>query len=422
MMSDTNSRLTIAGILGNWLKTGDFPNRMIEDETQSRAFITEIVYGAVKQKRALLWIADRLSPRKPNPEALPFLLTGLYQIFFMDNVPDFASVNETVEASKSASNRISGYINGVLRSALRKKEELTAEMATLPVAVRLSHPDMLVERWTKTFGKIKTEQLCAWNNSRPLMVIHPNHNRKSFKRYITGLEEAGIKHEIVSEENRCIAVHGISFTDLPGFEEGTITAHDPSTFEAVSLMLISKGMNVLDACASPGGKSILMSEILNGTGSITAMDVHADRIELLKDNFKRVKAENINVVSGDASNVHDLKKIAPAEGFDRILLDVPCSNTGVLRRRPDARWRFSEKRLKPLVGLQRSILDNTSRFLKPDGLLVYSTCSIEPEENKLLVTGWLNDNRNFKSVKTSFNFPSDNNSDGAFACALKRLE
>jgi 16S rRNA (cytosine967-C5)-methyltransferase len=216
-----------------------------------------------------------------------------------------------------------------------------------------------------------------------------------------------------------ILPHGCNITTLPGFDDGHFTVQDPSTAVSVSLLDVKPGMTVLDACAAPGGKTSLIGDAMNNTGRIVAMDVHEDRLAVLRENFKRLQLKCVEIVKGDAAFAKDIKKSAPAEGYDRILLDVPCSNTGVLQRRPDARWRWSQQRTETLTSTQYAILSTASAFLKPGGILVYSTCSIEPEENANLVRAWLASTKNFTLLAEKSTFPPDSQTDGIYATAVQ---
>jgi 16S rRNA (cytosine967-C5)-methyltransferase len=208
--------------------------------------------------------------------------------------------------------------------------------------------------------------------------------------------------------------------DLPGYAEGAFAVQDPSTAAAVNLLDPRPGERILDACAAPGGKTVAVADVLAGNGSVVAMDLHRDRLALLRDSMKRTRCRGVDVVRGNASRPEDVDRVSGGEAFDRILLDVPCSNTGVLRRRPDARWRFTTERLGDLVRRQRAILDGAAPFLKPGGTLVYSTCSLEPEEGPDQVNTWLRGNSRFEHVATSSLFPPDSGTDGIFAAAVRR--
>jgi 16S rRNA (cytosine967-C5)-methyltransferase len=418
-----SSRLTAADILHRWLTTGDFPDRILHSGVSDQPFVMEVVYGCAKWQRLLLWVIRRCSDGKPQKALVPFLMIGIYQILFMENVPPYAAVNETVEASKKSSRHAAGYVNSVLRRALREKDNLLHDIKALPLPVRESHPDILVERWKKTFGPAKTARLCRWNNDRAFAVIRPNLSKTTFADFLQLLRSASINavpHPFRPEEFISLP-HGIAITGLPGFTDGIFFVHDPSTAEAVNLLDPAPGDTVLDACAAPGGKTVLLAERIKGNGRIVAMDIYDDRLALLRENIARMNISCVEIIKGDASAKKLLTKYANEPLFDRILLDAPCSNTGVLQRRPDARWRFSAQKLSKLNRLQTDILNNVSFLLKVGGILVYSTCSIEPEEGTLLIDKWLRDHDGFKLIKKVSLFPPDTATDGIFAASMQRV-
>ncbi|MDD4869715.1 MAG: 16S rRNA (cytosine(967)-C(5))-methyltransferase RsmB [Kiritimatiellae bacterium] len=420
----TNSRAVAAGIIGEWQETGTFPDHLVEYIQSDNAFIMEIVYGVVRWKRSLEWVIRRCTKRKPDKEVIPFLLVGLYQILLMDNIEEYAVVNETVEAVKSAElSHAVAFANAVLRRVLREKDSIRKELDKQPLVVRLSHPDMLVDRWKKQFGKEKTLKLLEWNNSRPGVVIRPNRMKIGFANFTELLKDAGINavpHPFAPEE--CLSIsRGITVAGLPGYSQGLFTIQDPSTLISVKLLDPQPGEFVLDACAAPGGKTSIIAEKMAGKGRIVAMDIQEERLETLRENMARMEIKSVTMAYGDASNGQDVKKVCDGRLFDRILLDVPCTNTGVLRRRPDARWRFSNKGLAELVTIQRRVLTNTTDFLKPGGVLVYSTCSLEPEECDGIIEWWLSSNSGFERAGCEQLFPPDSQTDGAYACALRKM-
>lgn len=419
-----NSRAVAARLVGEWLDREAFPDRLIASVESDRAFVMEMVYGVVKWKRLIEWVARECSGRTPDNAVMPFLLVGLYQVLLLDTVSDYAAVHETVEAVKSLRrNAAAGFVNAVLRRALRDKARLQEAIKALPAGIRESHPEILVDRWTRQYGEKGTLSLLQWNNRRPNIVIVPNRLKTSAADFLKTLRAAGVEaapHPFRPDE--CIVLpHGDAVQDLPGYAEGLFSVQDPSTLSAVDLLDPRPGERILDACAAPGGKSILAAERMGNSGHIVAMDVHDDRLAAVKDNVRRLGLASVHPARGDASDEKDVKAAAGEKLFDRILLDVPCSNTGVLQRRPDARWRFSMKQLSGLVRLQRTLLDTVSRFLKPGGILVYSTCSLEPEESETLTAAWLREHPDFQSVRTVRLFPPSSGTDGVFAHALRRV-
>lgn len=424
------SRRTAIRVLSRWLSSQDFPDRIIPD-CPDRGFVMDIVYGTVRQRRALDWLLARHVDKMPTGETLAAILAGAYQLFYMPGVPDYAAVDATVQAAKQASKRSAGFVNGVLRNLLRNRETLTAELARQPLAVRLSHPDALVARWVEQFGEAETAALCEWNNrpAETIIALLP-HCGIDAAAWIARLSAcpgcetlAALPHPAAPDTAVTIPHGSPRLETLPGFTEGWFVVQDPATRAAVDLLDVRPGQRILDACAAPGGKTLqIASRLLAGApgvtpaGELVAMDVHKDRLVFLHENLARVGMGWVRAVPGDAAR---LTPAAAGGLFDRILLDVPCSNTGVIRRRPDARWRFNAHRLQTLVHDQRAILANALTLLAPGGILVYSTCSLEPEENLRQIERLCLASSGLRLIATVARHPVHHGTDGAFAAALQ---
>jgi 16S rRNA (cytosine967-C5)-methyltransferase len=422
----TSSRGAAAGILYEWLRTGAFPDRLLEAQDGDRAFVTEVVLGVVRWFRLLEFYRDRLVARKPRIAADAFLLAGLYQVLFMDDVVEYAAVNETVADAKTALGQpLADFVNGVLRNALRQKVALGTMAAAQPEGVRFSHPDALVGRWERAFGRENMLRLCAWNNVRPETVVRINTSRTDMKAFLAALAASGMDARPHPRRPGDCAVlpRGARIDRLPGYGEGLFAVQDPSTLQAVDLLDPKPGESLLDVCAAPGGKTAAAADRMRGSGILVAADRAEARLGRLRDNLARLGHSFVSVRRADATSAKELKAEALHAGvaaFDAVLADVPCTNTGVLRRKPDARWRFSVERLSELNGTQRRVLDASASVVKPGGRLVYSTCSLEPEENERLVGGWLAERPDFQLRGESHVFPPDAGADGAYAALLMK--
>lgn len=432
---ESNSRSVAAEIIGRWLSAGIFPDRLIAPITRDRAFVMEVVYGVAKWKRMLEWVIRRCADGRPDKLSLPYLLVGMYQIFVMNDVADYAAVHETVAAAKMGSARhAAGFINWVLRRALRESETILEELKSKSLGIRESHPDVLLKKWERHFGKQETLALCKWNNSRPDITLRPNPRRISVKDFVAKLDAAAMRatpHPFAPLE--CVVLAGDKagqtkrITELPGYAEGLFNVQDPSTLAAVALLNPRPGEFVLDACAAPGGKTALIAERMGlsaenkatDKGRIIAMDINADRLLTLTENLARMRVRGVEPAQGDAALADSIRQACGNRLFDRILIDAPCTNTGVLRRRADARWRFSEKRMNELIKLQRAMLDACAQFLKPGGTLVYSACSLESEECDAIVRTWLSRNVGFELMRAVKLFPPESKTDGIRAVALR---
>ena len=418
-------RESAARILAAWMERGDFPDRMLDEVSDGRAFVMEAVYGVVRRYAVLDWIVMERVAQRPRPEVLAALFVGIYQLLFMESVEAYAAVNETVEAVKRhAGDRAASFVNALLRRVQRERGAILAAIPRLRADIRLSHPPELFYRWRDAFGEPAAVRLCEWDNERADVCLRVNAARVALPKFLATLHAAGIQAEPHPfDPARFVRLaRGARLPEMPGFREGWFYAQDPATAVAPLLLAPQPGERVLDACASPGGKTMILAEQLQGRGLLVAMDLHDDRLGRLAENLARMGHPEVCIVPGDARSVtrRMLAAAAPAaaEGFDRILLDVPCSNTGVIRRRPDARWAFGAERLQTLRLLQFRMLGNAARLLAPGGRIVYSTCSLEADENEQQVRGWLAQHPEFRLLGERRLFPPETATDGAYAALL----
>jgi len=417
-----NSRLDAAKILSEWLELGNFPENKLSQIEDSRYFVMELVHGCIKKHVILEWIMNRWIKNTPSFLTQAVIHIGFYQILFMSNIEIYAAINECVEAAKKQSNGLGSakLVNAVLRKCDRESKKLIRDLEKEKDFLRLSHPEKLFNSWIAQYGKDKAKDLANWNNQPAKTIIRINQSRISVEKFKEELNQNKIDqvvHSSSKNEIFFIVPRKVSVVKIPGYKEGWFTVQDPATINAVDLLDPKENETILDACAAPGGKTILIAERMNSEKNITAMELHEDRIPRLFENLKRNHFEKINVISGDARN---LKKYFGNKVFDGILLDVPCSNTGVLQRRSDARWRVNPKRIKELNKLQFSILENCSKFISSNGRIVYSTCSLEQEENELLLDKWISQNKGFYIEKSIKIFPPDTLTDGGYAALIRR--
>jgi len=423
LLMKKNSRLVAAEIITCWLENESFPDRYLADVTQNRGFITELVYGVVRRKLTLEYIEQKYVNRRPENFVLAAMHVGIYQLCFMDNVEEFAAINETVEAVKSRRHqdavRASRMVNAVLRNVQEEREALLKNLKRQPDDLRLSHPEQLIHRWVKQYGERDTLRLCEWNNQPAETILRVESARIAPADFMKALESAGIDvqpHPFHCLETFLSLPRGVAVPTVPGYKEGWFTVQDPATSVSVELLDPQPGESVLDACAAPGGKTAMMAGLMEGRGELTAMDVHDDRLDTLQETLKRTGWDFVKILKGDA--VRGFPAIE--KQFDAILLDVPCMNTGVLRRRVDARWRFTRERIETLKKTQWQILTAMSKHVKPGGRIVYSTCSLEVEENEGLVSRWARNQKDFRLVKAKRLFPPKSGTDGAYAALLIR--
>ena len=383
----------------------------------------ELVSGGVRWRRLLDWLIERATEgREQRPVIREILRLGLYQIFFLSRIPEHAIVDESVRLAK-AENCLgqAGFINAMMRRFLREREQITRDIADLQKArpaLGQSHPDWLYERWEERWGREKTIRLMEWNNQPAPTCARVNRLLTDPGSLAKRWEDEGVE---VSPIDCDWAATGDLFhlrkhpplESLGSFSDGLFYVQDPSTLLSVSLLDPQPGQAVLDLCAAPGGKTCHIAERMKNEGQLSALDIRESRLKLLRENCDRMRVTCATLGQADETTAGEAK-------FDRVLVDVPCTNTGVIRRRLDLRWRLSPGQTKRLADEQLQLLVRASAHAKPDGQLVYSTCSIEPEENEQLVARFLEANPGWQLAAERSLHPVENHTDGAYAARLSR--
>jgi 16S rRNA (cytosine967-C5)-methyltransferase len=469
-MNGQNPRQIAARVLGQRRPGGEFTENLLDHalagariSSADRGLCQELVFGVVRWQAALDWlIARKTGGREQRPGLQNLLRLGLYQIFWLDRIPDHAAVHETVELAKhSGFGQQAGFINAILRGYLRETDatrKLLADLKTADPATGCSHPEWLVARWQKYFGADKTAQLLEWNNtppkafarvntlkfgragsplpadgrasvpaSRPVGGLAPPEDggahgvtRPTFENagdLLTRWREENVDYDFVRrdwlEENLVFALKSHpSLNSLASFRDGWFYVQDPGTLLAPRELGVQPGETILDLCAAPGGKTTFLAQLMNNEGKIIACDISEERLKLLRDNCARLGVTCVETTQNSKLIPQNLK-------FDRILVDAPCSNTGVLRRRVDLRWRISPAEISRLQQTQLELLKFVATKLQPGGVLVYSTCSLEPEENSEVVKEFLSAHAGFKLENERELLPFADNMDGAYIARLK---
>jgi 16S rRNA (cytosine967-C5)-methyltransferase len=362
-----------------------FESRIAPLDARDRRWTQELVFGMLRQRSILdAYLSDRVKGGlvRLDPDLADLLRLGAYQLLSMRSVPAYAAIAQTVELAKQRHGiGASKLANAVLRRVDRERNELALPTLTDPVdalALQYSHPRWLVARWVARWGAAETEQLLIANNTEPSIVLRPYGIVR--EQLETMLEHAGID---VSESplvrDSIQLPHGISLTELGAFRKGLFFVQDPASTLVTQYADIPADARVADLCAAPGGKTL---ELSRTSSVVVAGDRNQQRTQRLVENLRRVDARNISSVVMDARH--------PAvRDMDAVLIDVPCTGTGTLRRHPDARWRLRISDLAVMAALQRSILRAAAETVRPGGLLVYSTCSLEPEENDAQIESFL---------------------------------
>jgi len=403
-------RQAAVSALRAWAKGHDYAESLVERHAHRRMLsaadrhlLQAILFGVLRNRRLLdHWIGE-LRKGELDAETRDILRVGLCQILLL-GIPDHAAVNETVEVGKAA---VRGLINAVLRRAITQREKLLDDAKGLPPAVAFSHPDWLFKRWRQAFGKEEAIRLMEWNN-RPAQVyfrVNP----------LAGEVAEGMAGEAVDGADGFYRLEGGLPTRL--IHAGGVYVQDPATRHAVELLDPAAGERILDACAAPGGKAFLSAVAMGGGSGLVCTDSNEKRLPRLVENLERLHVRGVEVA------VHDWNQPAPEKWlgkFDGVLLDVPCSNTGVIRRRVDVRWRIQPQDIGRLVETQRRILENASKCVGDGGRLVYSTCSIDADENRGVVDAFLIGHPQWKLVAERQAFPFRDGTDGAYAARLEK--
>jgi 16S rRNA (cytosine967-C5)-methyltransferase len=407
-----NARQACIAALLEWEKGRKFSDEILHETLKSarlsgldRAFFMETFFGILRNLSRLDFLIGELRDGSLDAGTREVVRLGIYQIFHMRTAPH-AAVNETVNLA----GRARGLVNALLRRALREKDLLEQRVNQAGLSVAQSHPEFLLERWTRVFGEASTRALCEWNNQPAEVHVRANSLKTTVDELLRTAPDA-----------RPSPAHplAIDVDQLPvdWIERGLCYVQDPSTLMACDLLAPLPGDIVLDACAAPGGKTTYLAALMKNQGRIVACDLYESRVARLRENLGRLGVEIAEAIQHDCMQAHGA---LDGRQFDRILLDAPCSNTGVIRRRVDVRWRLTDEDFIRMPAQQLALLKRTVTLLKPGGTLVYSTCSLEPEENDLLVEKALQQIPGLRLVKARRTLPFVDRVDGAFAAKLTK--
>ncbi len=420
-------------------------NKEIRNNSYSqldKSLMTELIYGVLENQIYIDYVIGQFSTfkiNKMNPYTLNLLRLGIYQLLFLDKIPGFAAVNESVNLSKKYCKKTSGFVNGVLRNIQRNKEKIklpNPKKNTIKyLSVKYSHPEWLVKTFLENFDSDFTENLLKANNTRPDLYIRINTLKISIKDCINLLEEEGYtvkQNSLIPESLIVKGLHNIEESNL--YKKGYIQIQDFSSMLVAKILDPKENEFIIDVCSAPGGKTTHMAQLMNNKGKIIARDIHEHKLKLVKNNAKRLGINIIETENFSGDNL-DEKLLDKA---DKILVDAPCSGLGIIRRKPEIKYRKHLEDINTITNIQYDILKNASKYLKIGGELVYSTCTIDNRENKEIIDKFFNKNSNFELINigekykelipsgsdqaTIQLYPNTHNTDGFFISKIKRIK
>lgn len=401
-----------------------------------RRFLMRLVRGVLENKLYLDYVIRKFSKQRftrIDPRIVNVLRMGFYQLIFMDKIPESAAVNESVKLAKELQKSQGDFINGVLRAYLRSGEKMPLpdkrHMATY-LSVKYSHPEWMTKFFLDQYGKAFTESLLAANNAVPPLSIRVNTTKISVEDYKALLEKEGILVEETPLSASVLIVKHLSeqaISTLVGFEEGYFQIQDLASAMVGEIADVKRGDKVLDVCAAPGGKATHLAQKLNQTGCVIARDLSLKKLDKIKENVERLALENVKVEAFDALEISD----DLVGQMDLVMVDAPCSGLGIIRRKPDIKYNKTQEDLTALKEIQQKILNNASNYVKINGELIYSTCTLNREENEQIIEAFLVEHPHFQRkpfrvgdevVETAMYtfYPHIHGTDGFFIAKLVR--
>ncbi|WP_010530489.1 16S rRNA (cytosine(967)-C(5))-methyltransferase RsmB [Lentibacillus jeotgali] len=448
-MKSFQVREAIVELLVRIERDSGFSHLLIDHEIKSRsipskdeALMTEIVYGTIQRKLTLDYYLDAFvdTKKKIKPWVRMLLRMSVYQMHFLDRVPDHAIIHEAVEIAKHRGHKgIASFVNGVLRSMQRKGAPDTdaIESKAKQLAIETSHPEWLVKRWIDMYGYDMTRDMCDANLARKPLSVRVQPLKISRRQAMDELHELGFETRPSDFSGQGIIVDQGNILRTRLFEEGYVTIQDQSSMLVTEMLNAEPGMSVLDACSAPGGKVTHTAEKMQNKGSICAYDLHAKKAEQI--NHKAAELD-LTIIDANAGDARKLLEKHEKGSFDRILIDAPCSGLGVIRGKPDIKYNKTENDIYRLAQIQTDILENVAPLLKRGGLLIYSTCTVDKTENDEVAANFLTQNPEFMLDRAFFEqlpsmiqhspghseiglqlFPQTFSTDGFFLTRIKRV-
>ena len=418
-----NSREVTIKVLEKVLEEGAYSNIALSNELNNsdlndkdKALATELVYGTLRKLNTLDMIIKSFVKdiKEMNKRTLNILRVAIYQMQFLDKVPTYAACNEAVELAKTVSEKDSKLVNGILRNYSQKEGVIELEFVNKigEMAYEFSFAPWMIRMFIKQYGEPETLRILHGLNKKPKVTVRVNNLKGDYEDIFEELQglDYDVEEGFICPEAICIN-NGRAIDKNPVFQEGKITVQDESAMLVAPLLELSDNLTVLDLCSAPGGKTTHIAELMNNTGKVLAFDLHENKLELINENAKRLGITNIETQEMDATKINsDLINLG-----DRVLIDVPCSGIGIVRKKPEIKWNKTRKDLRDIIEVQRNIMENAWQYLKPNGVMVYSTCTLNKEENEDNIEWFLREHNDAKIEKVYLG-KSDNlryNKDGS---------
>ncbi|MFA6571015.1 MAG: 16S rRNA (cytosine(967)-C(5))-methyltransferase RsmB [Bacteroidota bacterium] len=429
-------------ILSRFERSDAYLDKLLERELKEdylsqldKSLLTELVNGVVRWRWKLDWVltgfyhGDYLKCLNIVKNALR---VALYQIMFLNKIPTYAAINESVEFVKNIQGeKTANIVNAVLRTITRNLSEVRypdkTEDPAYYLAIMYSHPRWMVKKWVEHFGETETESLLSANNRKPFIPVRVNGLKATPDAVIDELNKAELPffQSLLLKQSIVLKTPRLNVASLDIYKNGWITVQDTSASLAALLAAPKEGDSIIDLCSAPGGKSFFLAELMKNNGKIVAVDKYKSKLEFIEKQAERLGLTCISTLAADASTLES------EERYDIVFVDVPCSGTGTISKKPDIKWKREREDFDRLLPTQKAILENASKFVKPNGTLLYSTCSVEPEENYEAVNKFLEHHPEFEVDKAENylpvnvcrngfmqTFPHIHFMDGAFAARL----
>lgn len=444
-----NSREIALNILIDIHTKGAFSNFAInkylkgKNNIKDENLIRELVYGVIENLTYLDYIISKLSKKsleKISPVILEILRIGVYQMAFMDRIPDRASVNEAVNLSKKYVHKgAAGFVNGILRNFSRDKDNLmkvNVRDKLEYLSIKYSHPNWMIKRWLNEYDYDFTENLLIANNSTPKMNIRVNTLKANREELMEALSKHGYTvYEAKYARDGLVIENPVRITETEEFKNGYFIIQDESSMLVAQVANPKENSTVLDLCSAPGGKATHIAQIMNNKGKIISWDIYEHKLNLINENALRLGIDIIKTEEYDALKLNE----DMIDKCDLCIVDAPCSGLGIIRRRPEIKWNRKEEDIEDLTRIQKGILNNAKNYVKPGGIIVYSTCTILKEENINIINEFLDENRNFvlspfddlicsneniETAKLGYAqlFPNIHGTDGFFIARMKKKD